>query len=117
LKRFCFRNLFIKGDDITIARVTQNYFEAVKKTWPIAWEDFSQGSMLNKTNGFRALMAIFGRVYTHVAAPGEMVDVSRLQKVFTKSKLKDQDFNTDRFKPGTSGETRLRNELLDDLFG
>jgi hypothetical protein len=33
------------------------------------------------------------------------------------SKLKDEDFNTERSKPGTSGEVKLRNELMDELFG
>jgi len=117
LKRFCFRNLFIEGDDVTIGRITQNYFDAVKMTWPRAWDDFGEGAVLNKTNGFRALMAIFGSVYTYITAPGNMVPRGRFEAVFKRSKFKDEDFNTDKFKPGTSGEVKLRNELLEQLFG
>jgi len=117
LKRYCFRNLFIRGEDITIGRITQNYFDGVKATWPKAWDNFGEGAMLNKTNGFRALMAIFGRVYTHLAAPGEMVSAKKFEEVFRRSKFKDADFNTDNFKPGTSGEVKLRIELTDQLFG
>ncbi|MCK1269345.1 DGQHR domain-containing protein [Bradyrhizobium sp. 49] len=115
LKRFCLRNLFIKGDDVAIARIVQNYFDAVRATWPAAWDDFGQGAMLNKTNGFRALMSIFGRVYTFVTAPGNMVPRSKFEEVFKRSKFKDADFTTDTFKPGTSGEAKLRNELLAQL--
>ncbi|HUZ32295.1 MAG TPA: DGQHR domain-containing protein [Xanthobacteraceae bacterium] len=117
LKSFCFRNLFIKGDDIAIGRITQTYFDAVRVRWPNAWDNLGEGAMLNKTNGFRALMGIFGRVYTYVAAPGEMVPRDKFEIVFKRSKFKDQDFNTDNFKPGTSGEAKLRNELLAQIFG
>ena len=117
LRRYCFRNLFIKGEDVMIGRITQNYFDAVKATWPTAWDDFGQGAMLNKTNGFKALMSIFGRVYTHVTAPGQMVPTSRFAQIFKRSRLKDSDFNTERYKPGTSGEAKLRNDLIEELFG
>jgi hypothetical protein len=73
--------------------------------------------MLNKTNGFRALMSIFGRIYTHVAAPGQMVPVSKFADLFRRASLKDADFNTERYRPGTSGEAKLRNDLLQQLFG
>jgi DGQHR domain-containing protein len=117
LKRFCFRNLFINGADVTIGRVVQNYFEGVKLRWPTAWDDFGQGAMLNKTNGFRALMSILGQVYTHISAPGDVVSASRFEEMFKHSEFKDQDFNTDNFLPGTSGEVKLRNALREQLFG
>lgn len=117
LKRYCLRNLFIRNEDVAIGRIVQNYFEAVKLTWPRAWDDFSEGAMLNKTNGFRALMAIFGRVYTHVAAPGQIPSVAQFKGLIGKSTLKEGDFNTERYKPGTSGEAKLRNELTEELFG
>jgi len=117
LRRYCFRNLFIRGDDLAIGRIIQNYFDAVRTTWPRAWDDFSEGAMLNKTNGFRALMAIFGRIYTSIAAPGQVPSASRFKEIIGKSTLKDRDFNTERYKPGTSGEAKLRNELVEQLFG
>ncbi len=117
LKRYCLRNLFIRNEDVLIGRIVQNYFEAVRIVWPKAWDDFSQGAMLNKTNGFRALMSIFGRIYTHVTSPGNAVPAGRFAEVFKRSRLKDEDFSTENFKPGTSGEAKLRNELLDQIFG
>jgi DGQHR domain-containing protein len=117
LKRYCLRNLFIRNEDVLIGRIVQNYFEGVRLVWPTAWNDFSQGAMLNKTNGFRALMSIFGRVYTHVTSPGNAVPATRFADIFKKSKLKDEDFNTENFKPGTSGEAKLRNQLIEEIFG
>lgn len=116
LRRYCLRNLFIKGDDIAIGRIVQNYFDAVRAKWPAAWDDFSQGAMLNKTNGFRALMSIFGRVYTTVGAPGQMVPASKFAELFRRSTLRDRDFNIEQYKPGTSGEAKLRSDLLEQLF-
>jgi DGQHR domain-containing protein len=115
LKRYCLRNLFIRNEDIAIGRIVQNYFEAVKLKWPKAWDDFSEGTMLNKTNGFRALMSIFGRVYTNVVAPGQVATVAQFSEIFGLSNLKDADFNTERYRPGTSGEAKLRSELLEQL--
>jgi DGQHR domain-containing protein len=115
-KRYCLRNLFIRGDDIAIARLIQNYFEGVRATWPQAWDDFGEGAMLNKTNGFRALMSIFGRAYTHITAPGNMVPADRFAKMFGRTNLKSKDFNTDQYKPGTSGEAKLRSDLISQLF-
>jgi DGQHR domain-containing protein len=117
LKRFCLRNLFIRNEDVLIGRIVQNYFEGVRLVWPKAWDDFGQGAMLNKTNGFRALMSIFGRVYTHITSPGNAVPAKRFAEIFGKSTFKDSDFNTENFKPGTSGEAKLRNDLIQQIFG
>jgi DGQHR domain-containing protein len=117
LRRYCLRNLFIKDQDVTIGRIIQNYFDAVRATWPTAWNNFGQGAMLNKTNGFRAFISIFGRVYTYLGAPGDLVESKKFYEMFKRSKLKDEDFNIEEFKPGTSGEAKLRNNLLEDLFG
>lgn len=54
--RLIFRNLFIEEKDTTIAKVIHNYFDAVRERWETAWNSTDQGMMLNKTNGFRALM-------------------------------------------------------------
>lgn len=117
LRRYCLRNLFIKGDDVTIGRIVQSYFDAVRATWPKAWDDFSQGAMLNKTNGFRALMSIFGRVYTYIATPGQMVPSTRFAEIFKRPELKDKDFSIENYMPSTSGEAKLRNDLLAQLLG
>ena len=98
-----------------IARILWNYFEAVKITWPIAWNAGGRGIILNKTNGFRALMRIFGPMYTYLAAPGEAVSSDQFLKIFKKTKTADEDFTIDNFPPGSSGKSvlteRFKNEF------
>ncbi len=71
--------------------------------------------MLNKTNGFKALMRVFRPAYRQFAVPGEMVATDQFLRLFRKSELNDNDFTTDRFAPGTSGESELYRTLLHQL--
>lgn len=102
------RNLFVAGDEMAIIQLVYNYFDAVRKRWPVAWEERGQGFMLNRTNGVRALLRYFRFAYAHVAAPGDMVSVDKfLDRTLRQIPLTDDDFTTENFAPGTSGEARL----------
>lgn len=69
--RLIFRNLFVEERDTIIAKVVHNYFDAVREKWPVAWDSKDEGMILNKTNGFRALMRLLPRSYLRFARPGE----------------------------------------------
>lgn len=115
IRKLPLRNLFIQEKDVEIAQILNNYFLAVKEKWPGAWGEFGRGSVLNRTNGFRALMRFFGWAYLHIAAPGQIPqpgDFSR--RVFSRIALKDSDFNTENFPPGSSGEARLYRVLKNE---
>lgn len=114
-----FRNMFLDERDIEITRIIYNYFLAASSRWPEAWTSEARGQMLSKTNGFRALMRLLRPLYLHIAAPGDVPEAAEFHRMLSKSTLEDGDFNTEEFKPGTSGETamfaRLKSELgLDD---
>ncbi len=115
LRKIIFRNMFLEGRDMDIADNVFNFFVAAKLQWPIAWSGAGDRSMLNKTNGFKALIRLLRPVYLYVANPGDVVSVESFAEILTRSTLKDEDFTTDRYKPGTSGETALFNELKDQL--
>ena len=115
LRKQIFRNMFIEERDLEIADVVFNYFEAVRQRWPEAWNQGGGGWMLNKTNGFKALMRLLRPVYLRLVSPGDVPDVEKFAKLFARSKLSDDDFTVDRFKPGTSGETALYATLKDEL--
>lgn len=115
LEKLPLRNLFIEEKDMIIADLIRNYFSAVDKMWPVAWDFTGRGLMLNKTNGFKALMRVFRPAYRQFAAPGEIVETDQFLTLFRKSDLKDKDFTTDRFAPGTSGESELYRTLLREL--
>jgi hypothetical protein len=77
-------------------------------------EFFAGANMLNKTNGFMALMKLFGRAYVSLANPlGNMVSKAQFENVINAVQLEDKDFNTVRFLPGTSGQTLLFNTLVE----
>jgi len=106
-----FRNMFIEERDVDIAEVIWNLFEAVRKRWPQAWDASGTGIMLGRTNGFRAFMRFLGPAYLHYTQPGSIVKMEQFLELLEKIKLKHDDFNTENFKPGTSGETLLFHTL------
>jgi DGQHR domain-containing protein len=115
LQRRPFRNLFIDEQDDFISEIIWNNFGAVKSRWSEAWENYEQGNVLSKTNGFRALMRFLKPVYVSVSNPiGEVVGTNRFRKVLDVVSLRDADFNTHEFPPGTSGEAKLLRRLLRD---
>lgn len=113
LSSLIFRNLFIEEKDLQIVDVIWNYFEAVDKRWPEAWNSSGKGIMLNKTNGFKGLMRFLRPLYLHIAKPGDVPDTSKFLNILKKIKVDDQHFDTDEYKPGTSGESKLYHFLKD----
>lgn len=102
-----FRNMFLEERDLEITTVIFNFFSAVRDRWPDAWKSEARGQMLTKTNGFRGLMRLLRPLYLHLGSPGEVPSVADFARMFRKSEIRDDEFNIDNFKPGTSGETAL----------
>jgi DGQHR domain-containing protein len=109
------RNLFIKGDDLSIAKIMWNYFEAVRRRWPIAWASSDRGYILNRTNGFRALMRVFRPIYLELGGPGDVVDHTRYEALFESMAITDEDFHISNFPPGSSGEAALVQQFTAEL--
>jgi DGQHR domain-containing protein len=107
-----FRNLFIQGKDLELVDIIWNYFESISRKWNKAWNDFSPGTILNKTNGFKALIRFLKPVYLSLSTIGEVPTTKDFDKIISKINLKDEFFNVDEFKPGSSGESRLYSTLL-----
>lgn len=114
-RKLIFRNMFIEEKDMDIADIIFNYFSAVRERWPTAWAGLGDGAVLNKTNGFRALMRLLRPAYLHFASPGELVSQAQFLALFNRAKLKDEEITTETYKPGTSGETLLYHTLLGQL--
>jgi DGQHR domain-containing protein len=107
-RKLIFRNMFIREEDAKIAKVLWNYFTAVSERWPLAWQQKQRGLILNRTTGYRALMAFLPIVILSLDLVNKIPDVEAFQAVFDRVKLKDEDLSTDEFKPGTSGQSALR---------
>ena len=106
--RYPFRNLFIEGKDLKIGEEIDKFFRIVRDRWPAAWKDTSrEGLMLNRTNGFKALMRLYGFLFAEHGIPGTSISSDFIKNYLLSVPLKDRDFNIDNFVPGSSGEGRL----------
>jgi hypothetical protein len=115
-KRLCFRNMFVREKDVQIGKIVEQYFLAIQERWEFAWNFGGKGIMLNQSNGFRALMRIFGDAYNYLARPGNFVESRRFLELFKRVKVESDYFTIERFRPGTSGEAGLREFLLSKMF-
>lgn len=115
LRKLVFRNMFLDERDLDIADIIFNYFNAVKERWPQAWNRGGDGAVLNKTNGFRALMRALRPIYLHLTQPGNSVSKEDFKKILSQAALTDDDFTVQNYKPGTSGETGIYRDLMDQL--
>ena len=113
LDRLIFRDMFVQGRDIEIARSVDAFFQAVRGRWPEAWDAFGAGFVLNKTSGFRALMRLLRAVYKHRYGPNEVIRTDDVRQILDRSDFADDRFTTEIYKPGTSGEAQLFRDLRD----
>jgi len=116
MERLLFRNLFIEEKDLDIADILNSYFSAVKARWPEAWDFRGAGLILNRTNGFRALMRLFREMYLYVASPGDLVPQEAFDELFKRSTLSDKDISKENFEPGSGGESALYKRLKEEIF-
>lgn len=113
--KLIFRSFMIDEQDFELTDILWDYFTSVSLRWPTAWSSIDKGIILNKTNGFMALMRLLKDIYVLIdkRVPGAQDFSQHLDKI----KMKDTDFNTDNFKPGTSGESALYKQFKAELFG
>lgn len=113
LNKHIFANMFIEEKDLEITDVIWNYFAAVRDRWPEAWGFTGRGIMLNKTNGFRALMRFLRPAYLYLTSPGGVPESAEFARIFAKIDMDNEDFTVDEFMPGSSGEGKLYRLLLE----
>jgi DGQHR domain-containing protein len=111
-RRLVLRTFFVEGRDTDIANLIWNYFAAVSERWPSAWNDGGEGKILNKTNGYNALMRYFRAAYLNFTNPGKLVAKEQFAELFKLVELEDDDFDRTKFLPGSSGAKELYQILL-----
>lgn len=103
-----FRNLFIQDKELDIAEIIFNYFSAVRRKWPNAWDATDQtGNLLPRSNAFKALMQFLkDDIYLKaVGAPGEIPTIEKFYSFFEEIEFKDDTFTTKEFSPGSGGQS------------
>lgn len=113
LSKHPFQHMFVEEMDYEITDVLWNFFSAVRARWPIAWASRDKGIMLNRTNGYRALMKFLTYLFSERFVPGRVPTEDDFLAILRPIKLDNDDFNVESFPPGSSGESKLRRTLID----
>jgi len=111
LNKLIFREFMIKENDYELIDILWDYFSAVRERWPVAWNSQDKGIILSKTNGFMALMRYLKDAYLFLRK--EKPSQLDFSEIFQRMDFQDEYFNTENFKPGTSGESALYRNLLE----
>jgi DGQHR domain-containing protein len=118
LKKYPFRNLFIKEMDTDIALIVYNYFKAIKNTWTLAWQGTNvEGNILPRSNAFKAFVRFLKKVYIEIVGDDftKVPSVEEFQLYFTNLNVSDEDFTSGNFKPGSAGESDFYKLLIGEL--
>jgi DGQHR domain-containing protein len=111
-----FRNMFLDKKDAEIAKVIWSYFSAIEQRWSNSWNNLeTTGNILPRTNGFRALMRLLPIVYNKLGGAGNIPSQKHFFEIISQIPLRDGEFTSERFIPGSSGEGGLYNQLLEGL--
>ena len=95
-------------EDAKIAKLVMNYFIAVQKRWPTAWNaNMNYGLVLNRTTGYLGLMKFFKDACAYLTIEPQIPTVEQFLNLFEKVTLDDNDFTKERFIPGTTGQNVL----------
>lgn len=114
--RLIFRDLFVAQRDAEIAKILWNYFDAVRRRWPHAWNVVQTGNILNRTTGFGALMRFLRPAYLSLFTSATVPKTESFYSILEQVQLDDDSFTSTRFIPGSGGESALYS-LLSDATG
>lgn len=108
--QFVFRKFYEEKKDAAIMDIIWNYFAAVKKRWPSAWEDVNN-SLLPKNNCFRALIKFLRDKYLSLVTIKNkgIPSVDEFMILFQDLKIKDEDFDSAKglFPRGDGGMSKF----------
>ena len=108
-----------------MAEIIYNYFKAVEKKWPTSWADVERiGNLLPRSNAFKAFMVYLREdAYPNLVGHnyGRIPTTNEFSSCFDHIDLKDEDFTTRNFAPGSGGQSTflkmLRGEItLQDMI-
>lgn len=114
--KYIFREKFISEKDAEIAKILWNFFKAVEQRWPIAWNSLERGTILARTTGFAGLMRLLSNILIKRKYSDDIPRKDFFYNNLARAQIEDNEFTSDTFKPGTSGESQLYKKLSFDLF-
>ena len=108
-----FYPFFQKNEDEKILANLINFFSAISNRWPNAWRQTGKGAVLNKTNGYNALMRFFKDCYLYLTMEPKVLSEADFSRILERSNLVEEDFTTEKYPPGSSGASKLYKELVE----
>lgn len=108
-----FYEFFRRDEDAKILDNLLNYFGAIRAKWPTAWERTGTGNIINRTNGFNGFIRFLRPAYLYFTTTPRVVAQNEFAQIFDRVRLEDDDFNPQKFLPGTSGSTLLFHTLME----
>lgn len=113
-RKLVLRRLFVDDRDDDIVTVIWNYFNAVSTKWDVAWNEVRPSHILNRTNGYNALIRLFGDIFLDASPTTLTVPTSGdFLRYFENIPFDSDHFTTSNYQPGTSGSTQLYKDLLE----
>lgn len=113
-KIYIFRTLFIEENDEMIMLILWDFFSAVSKRWPDAWNSKEKGNILNKSTGIISLFRLLKILYLQ-SNSNPKAGISFYYNYFQMVNLKDQDFNPINYVPGSSGQSKLYQKFIQEM--
>lgn len=106
------RSWFIKNEDVKIAKLIWNYFEAVKKKWSTAWGNPKY--ILTKSTGIIALMR-FLKDLVEILGLDKVITVEDFFGVLNKIEITDEQLINEFYQSGGVGQSSLYKDLLNSI--
>jgi DGQHR domain-containing protein len=110
-RRLIFRNSFIRNEDLKIAQILWNYFEAISKRWNKTWNSRDEGNVLSRTNGFKGFMRFLKVAYNSFDKPDYIPSVDEFYAIFKQVEIEGDFFNKRNFLPGAGGQGEMFRRL------
>jgi DGQHR domain-containing protein len=107
-----FRNWFIKEEDVKIAKVIWNYFEAIKRKWPIAWGNLD--FILTKSTGVIAFMR-FLKDLVELLGIDKIITIEDFEGILNKIDITDNELVNNVYQSGGVGQSALYKTLINSI--
>lgn len=110
-----FINYYRNDDLVAILIILSNYFSAVRRRWPDAWNNTEEGQILSRTTGYSALIRFLKDAYLLLLEgknKPEVVSEEEFHALLERVEISDDEFNKDNYVPGSSGSGKLYRQLV-----
>ena len=108
-KKLFFRKWFKEKNDLLIARTLLNYFNAISKKWPTAW---NPQSILIKSTGIIGFMKFLQNIVGDNELKEEISE-ERFTQILNSLDINPESFTNDNYPSGGIGQNKLKKELIE----